>query len=191
MALEVPAKSDTSRLLPQLWSRERVDTVKRALPKGILLPHCSLSGEDELPAGQAGDLAVVVCFTSGNQATALMSMHLQQWQLTFVEALRCSLKNLQDLTKSGPKGSERWGTHPSGCGTTKWLDGSDSARCALMPSLCATRKRAEGDEGGVVRVLLQQGERERRVDGWRFGMLRFAGKRQNKLIFYKLFDFVF
>ena len=88
MAVDVPGTAAPEKLLPQLWRRERVLAVKRALPAGILLPHCSLSGDDELPEGDAGSIAVVVCFTEGQQATSLMSMHLQQWNMTFTEALR-------------------------------------------------------------------------------------------------------
>ena len=63
------------------------------------------------------------------------------------------MKNLQANTKAGPKPAERWHLHPSGCATSKWLDGSDAARVALLPSLAAGRKRAPGDEGGVVAVF--------------------------------------
>ena len=84
--LEVPPTPDAEALLPQLWSRARIEHLQKVLPPGIVVPHCSLSGEDTLPAGRAGDIAVVVCYTKERQATALMSMHLQQWEMTFVES---------------------------------------------------------------------------------------------------------
>jgi len=120
-----------------------------------MLPHCSLGGDTPLPEGSEGDIAVVVCYAEGKKSTTLMSNHLQQWDLSFTEALRFAMKNLKALTKgeASKKPAERWSVHPSGCATTQWLDGSDSVRLALLPSIAATRKRAEGDEGGTVAIF--------------------------------------
>jgi len=65
------------------------------------------------------------------------------------------MKNLQKRTKGeGTKPpAERWQCHPSGAASTQWLDGSDSARVALLPAVAASRKREEGDEGATVALF--------------------------------------
>merc|ERR1711871_1376622 len=151
--LEVPGAKTTDNLLPQVWSRARCDALKAKI--GDQLPHCSLAGEFPLPQGAEGDMAVVVMYSEGKKQTLMLSTHLQQWELTFTEALRFAMKNLQSITKGehAKKPAERWAMHPSGCATTQWLDGSDAARIALLPAVAATRKRAEGDEGGIVALF--------------------------------------
>ena len=151
--LEVPFMRDTDNVFPQLWPRSRFDALQRQAPG--MLPYCSLSGETPLPEGPEGDIAVVVCYVKGQESTAMMSNHLAQWELPFTDCLRFAMKNLQKITKGegAKKTTERWTLHPSGCATSQWLDGSDSARVALMPSVAASRKRAEGDEGGAVALF--------------------------------------
>jgi len=151
--LEVPSDKDTDSLLPQLWSRARFDALQRQLPN--MLPHCSLSGDTPLPEGLEGEIAVVVCYVKGTESTVLLSTHLAEWELTFTDALRFGMKNLQKITKgeAAKKPADRWELHPSGCATSQWLDGSDAARIALLPAVAASRKRAEGDEGGVVAIF--------------------------------------
>ena len=82
---------DESKLLPQLWPRGRVIETQQqmqAAAPGIMIPHCALDGNDTLPAGPAGDIAVVVCWVDGNSQTTVLSAHLQVWGLTYLEALR-------------------------------------------------------------------------------------------------------
>lgn len=152
--LEIPSGVNTDKLLPQLWSRERCHAL-RGKSAGDMLPHCSLSGDFPLTEGPEGDIAVVVCYVEDKQTVVVMSTQLQEWELTFTEALRFSMKNLQSITK-GPnakKPAERWSVHPSGCATTQWIDGSDAARIALLPAVAASRKRSEGDTGGTVAIF--------------------------------------
>ena len=99
-ALSVPFAKDTENLLPLVWSRERFEALERKMP-GVL-PHCSLSGESPLPEGPEGDLAVVVCYVKDTESTTLMGEDLARWELTFTEALRAAMKNLQHLTKGEP-----------------------------------------------------------------------------------------
>lgn len=74
---------DLSKLLPQLWNAERVDSARRSLPPGVVLPFCSINGDE----GMEGGLAVVVCYTSetggGVSQTAMLSTDLQTWGIGF------------------------------------------------------------------------------------------------------------
>ena len=117
--LEVPSDKDTDSLLPQLWSRARFDALQRQLPN--MLPHCSLSGDTPLPEGLEGEIAVVVCYVKGTESTVLLSTHLAEWELTFTDALRFGMKNLQKITKgeAAKKPADRWELHPSGYATNQ------------------------------------------------------------------------
>mmetsp|Transcript_73726 Transcript_73726/g.210161 ORF Transcript_73726/g.210161 Transcript_73726/m.210161 type:complete len:373 (-) Transcript_73726:1053-2171(-) len=138
----------------QVWSRAKFEQVRAALPAGVMLPHCTVNGDDDLPPASAldGALVVVVVWapTGTKIQTAVVSFHLQTWSMTFIECLRLGMTNLRAKTKEGPAAAGRWENHPSGCGRSVWSDGFDAARCALLPSLVAQRPRPEGDAGGVV-----------------------------------------
>ena len=67
-------------------------------------------------------------------------------------ALRQGLANLREKTKA-VVAAERWTMHETGCVTSRWCDGSDAVRGALLPTLVAARKRADGDEGGAVAIF--------------------------------------
>ncbi|CAJ1361272.1 unnamed protein product [Effrenium voratum] len=147
---DVPETAD-ERLLPQLWSKQRIAARQLTLPPGFELPHCGLHGE--MPAGDLG--VVLVCDYKSDSLsieTPVLSSDLSRWSLSFTAATQKALENLRSRTKRGPSANSRWEHHPTGCGESCWKDGFDAVRVALFPKLVAARKRPDGvaEQGGHV-----------------------------------------
>mmetsp|Transcript_101737 Transcript_101737/g.286885 ORF Transcript_101737/g.286885 Transcript_101737/m.286885 type:complete len:571 (-) Transcript_101737:110-1822(-) len=165
-AADVPHDYDACgvRLLPQLWTLEKIAARQVTLPQGFELPHCGLHGESPPLLKKEHTLGVVlVCEYIAEESnktgamlppieTPVLSSDLVRWGVSFADALRQALENLRSRTKAGPPAEKRWEHHASGCGQSCQRDRFDAARAALLPKLVAMRKRPDGvaEAGGHV-----------------------------------------
>ena len=51
----IPREPKLGALLPQLWNAERVENARRNLPPGVVLPLCSINGDDKMEGGHTSD----------------------------------------------------------------------------------------------------------------------------------------
>jgi tetratricopeptide (TPR) repeat protein len=150
----------STRLLPQLWTIEKISARKATLPEGHDLPNCGIHGEDS--PSQVHNIGVVLVCEYMHPGGALppietpvLSSDLARWGVSFVDALKKALDNLRTRTKESLPAEKRWEHHPTGCAQSCWHDRFDAARAALLSKLVTQRKRPDGqpEAGGHVIAL--------------------------------------
>jgi len=146
-----------TRLLPQLWTIEKISARKATLPEGHDLPNCGIHGEESpLPTHNMGVVLICEYIHSGRALepieTPVLSSDLTRWGVSFKDALKVALENLRTRTKESVPANKRWEHHPTGCAQSCWHDRFDAARAALLSKLITQRKRPDGqpEAGGHV-----------------------------------------